>query len=111
MEFDTVYIGFVQLASRVRQYEKSRMEKSSMISIAACKVVQNGKVQYDQSGEIAIGTKNSSMISWQVIFFKREKSRMEKSSMISIAACKVVKNGKVQYDQSGEIAIGTIRAF
>ena len=106
MEFDTVYIGFVQLASHVLQCEKSRMEKSSMISIAACKVVQNGKVQYDQSGEIAIGTKNSSMISWQVIFFKREKS-----SMISIAACKVVKNGKVQYDQFGEIAIGIVGAF
>ena len=28
--------------------------------------------------EIAVGTKNSSMISWQVMFFKREKSRMEK---------------------------------
>ena len=36
------------------------------------------------------GTKNSSMISWQVMFFKCEKSRMEKSSMINIAACKVV---------------------
>ena len=27
--------------------------------------------------EIAIGTKNSSLISWQVMFFKREKSTME----------------------------------
>ena len=27
--------------------------------------------------EIAIGTKNSSLISWQVIFFKCEKSTME----------------------------------
>ena len=50
-----------------------------MISIATCKVVQNVKVFCDQSGEIAIGTKNSSMISWQVLFFNCEKSRMEKS--------------------------------
>ena len=27
--------------------------------------------------EIAIGTKNSSLISWQVMFFNREKSTME----------------------------------
>ena len=27
--------------------------------------------------EIAVGTKNSSLISWQVMFFKREKSTME----------------------------------
>ena len=37
-----------------------------------------------------IDTKNSSIISWQVMFFKCEKFRMEKSSMINIAACKVV---------------------
>ena len=28
--------------------------------------------------EIDVGTKNSSLISWQVMFFKREKSTMEK---------------------------------
>ena len=78
-----------------------------MISMVACKVVQNGKVQYDQSGEIAIGTKNSSMISWQVMFFTCEKSRIEKSSMISIASCKVAQNGKLQYDQTSEITIST----
>ena len=77
-----------------------------MICMIACKIVQNRKVQYDQSGEIAVGTKNSSMISWQVIFFK-----WEKSSMISIATCKVVQNGKVQYVWSGEIAIGTVGVF
>ena len=27
--------------------------------------------------EIVVGTKNSSLISWQVMFFKREKSTME----------------------------------
>ena len=27
--------------------------------------------------EIAVGTKNSSLISWQVMFFKHEKSTME----------------------------------
>ena len=101
------YINFLTCESASQSSEKSSVEKSNMISIAACKVVQNVKVYCDQSGEIAIGTKNSSMISWQVMFFKSEQSRMEKSSMISMTTCKVVQNGKVQYDQSGEIAVGT----